>query len=59
MTDKNWSFTDRASFLIMEEERLAAAPTHDRHFAQQDPDAAALIDRRAVPRTIQNALKNE
>ena len=34
MTDKNWSLTDCASFSIMEEERLAAALTHDRHFAQ-------------------------
>jgi hypothetical protein len=34
MTDKNWSLTDCASFLIMEEERLAAALTHDRHFTQ-------------------------
>ncbi len=34
MTDKSWSLTDCASFLIMEEERLTAAFTHDRHFAQ-------------------------
>ena len=34
MTDKNWSLTDCASFVIMEEERLTAALTHDRHFAQ-------------------------
>jgi predicted nucleic acid-binding protein len=34
MTDKSWSLTDCASFLIMEEERLTAALTHDRHFAQ-------------------------
>lgn len=34
MVDKNWSLTDCASFLIMEEERLRAALTHDRHFAQ-------------------------
>lgn len=34
MTDKSWSLTDCASFLIMEEERLTAALTHDRHFSQ-------------------------
>jgi uncharacterized protein len=34
MTDKSWSLTDCASFLIMEEKGLAAALTHDRHFAQ-------------------------
>ncbi|MEQ1354212.1 MAG: PIN domain-containing protein, partial [Candidatus Acidiferrum sp.] len=34
MTDKSWSLTDCASFLIMEEERLTSALTHDRHFAQ-------------------------
>jgi predicted nucleic acid-binding protein len=34
MTDKNWSLTDCASFLIMEEERLTAALTHDHHFTQ-------------------------
>ena len=34
MADKSWSLTDCASFLIMEEERLTAALTHDRHFAQ-------------------------
>lgn len=34
MTDKSWSLTDCASFLIMEEERLTGALTHDRHFAQ-------------------------
>lgn len=34
MADKNWSLTDCASFLIMEEEGLTAALTHDRHFAQ-------------------------
>jgi predicted nucleic acid-binding protein len=32
--DKSWSLTDCASFLFMEEERLAAALTHERHFAQ-------------------------
>ena len=32
--DKSWSLTDCASFLIMEEGRLTAALTHDRHFAQ-------------------------
>jgi predicted nucleic acid-binding protein len=34
MTDKSWSLTDCASFLIMEQEQLPAALTHDRHFAQ-------------------------
>ena len=34
MADKSWSLTDCASFLIMEENRLTAALTHDRHFAQ-------------------------
>jgi hypothetical protein len=34
MADKNWSLTDCASFLIMEDERLTAALTHDRHFGQ-------------------------
>ena len=34
MTDKSWSLTNCASFLIMEEERLTAALTHDRHFVQ-------------------------
>jgi predicted nucleic acid-binding protein len=34
MVDKSWSLTDCASFLIMEQERLTAALTHDRHFAQ-------------------------
>lgn len=33
-TDKNWSLTDCASFILMEQERLTAALTHDRHFAQ-------------------------
>jgi uncharacterized protein len=34
MSDKSWSLTDCSSFLIMEEERLASALPHDRHFAQ-------------------------
>jgi uncharacterized protein len=34
MSDKSWSLTDCSSFLIIEEERLASALTHDRHFAQ-------------------------
>jgi len=34
MADKSWSLTDCASFVIMEEEQLTAALTHDRHFAQ-------------------------
>lgn len=32
--DKSWSFTDCASFQAMENERLHAALTHDRHFSQ-------------------------
>jgi uncharacterized protein len=34
MTDKRWSFTDCASFPIMEAEGIAAALTHDKHFVQ-------------------------
>ncbi len=34
MTDKSWSLTDCASFLIMEQEQVKDALTHDRHFAQ-------------------------
>jgi len=34
MTDKSWSLTDCSSFLIMEDQSLSAALTHDRHFAQ-------------------------
>jgi predicted nucleic acid-binding protein len=34
IADKSWSLTDCASFLIMEDECLTAALTHDRHFAQ-------------------------
>lgn len=34
MTDKSWSLTDCASFLIMEDEKLTSALTHDRHFSQ-------------------------
>ena len=34
MADKNWSLTDCASFLIMEDRQLVAALTHDRHFSQ-------------------------
>jgi predicted nucleic acid-binding protein len=34
MADKSWSPTDCASFLIMEDERLTAALTHDHHFVQ-------------------------
>ena len=32
--DKSWSLTDCASFLIMRDEGLSAALTHDRHFLQ-------------------------
>jgi uncharacterized protein len=32
--DKSWSMTDCSSFQIMEHERVQAAFTHDRHFAQ-------------------------
>lgn len=34
MADKSWSLTDCSSFVIMEEEKLTAALTHDRHFVQ-------------------------
>ncbi len=34
MSDKSWSLTDCASFLIMEVEAIRAALTHDRHFEQ-------------------------
>jgi uncharacterized protein len=34
VADKEWSLTDCASFLIMEERGIRAALTHDRHFAQ-------------------------
>jgi len=34
MADKSWSHTDCSSFVIMEEQQLTAALTHDRHFAQ-------------------------
>ena len=33
-TDKNWSLTDCASFLIMGERGITTALTHDRHFIQ-------------------------
>lgn len=33
-SDKDWSLTDCASFLIMEGEGIDAALTHDQHFAQ-------------------------
>jgi len=32
--DKSWSLTDCASFEVMEAEKIEAALTHDRHFAQ-------------------------
>jgi len=32
--DKSWSLTDCATFQAMEAERIAAALTHDQHFAQ-------------------------
>ena len=34
MSDKGWSLTDCASFVIMEDEGLAIALSHDRHFEQ-------------------------
>lgn len=33
-SDKEWSLTDCASFLIMEERGIRAALTHDKHFEQ-------------------------
>ena len=32
--DKQWSLTDCASFLVMQEEGISEALTHDRHFIQ-------------------------
>jgi uncharacterized protein len=32
--DKDWSLTDCASFVIMNERRITEALTHDRHFEQ-------------------------
>ncbi len=32
--DKDWSLTDCASFVIMEEQQLTSALTHDHHFVQ-------------------------
>jgi predicted nucleic acid-binding protein len=34
MSDKGWSLTDCSSFILMEQERLTAALTYDRHFTQ-------------------------
>ena len=34
MSDKGWSLTDCASFIIMEDEGLTIALTHDQHFIQ-------------------------
>ena len=34
MTDKSWSLTDCASFVIMKDEEITSALTHDRHFVQ-------------------------
>lgn len=34
MADKGWSLTDCASFIIMEDEPLTMALTHDHHFVQ-------------------------
>jgi uncharacterized protein len=33
--DKNWSFTDCASFTIMDERGIVEALTHDHHFTQK------------------------
>jgi len=33
-SDKDWSLTDCASFVIMTERRITEALTHDRHFEQ-------------------------
>ena len=38
-SDKEWSLTDCASFLIMEERGIRAALTHDQHFVQAGFDA--------------------
>lgn len=34
MSDKGWSLTDCASFIIMEDEGITSALSHDHHFAQ-------------------------
>jgi predicted nucleic acid-binding protein len=34
-SDKNWSLTDCASFVIMDQRGISEALTHDRHFEQQ------------------------
>ena len=34
MSDKGWSLTDCASFIIMEDEGLTVALSHDHHFTQ-------------------------
>ena len=34
-SDKDWSLTDCASFLIMDRRKIAEALTHDRHFEQR------------------------
>lgn len=34
MADQSWSFTDCASFIIMESRGIRDALTHDRHFEQ-------------------------
>jgi uncharacterized protein len=34
MSDKGWSLTDCASFIIMEDEGITSALSHDHHFVQ-------------------------
>lgn len=38
-TDKSWSLTDCASFGIMDDERIRAALTYDKHFTQAGYEA--------------------
>jgi predicted nucleic acid-binding protein len=42
--DKDWSFTDCLSFLVMKQRRVSRALTTDRHFQQADFEAVLLGD---------------
>jgi predicted nucleic acid-binding protein len=43
-SDKSWSFTDCASFVVMQEQRLDSALTTDSHFSQAGFRALLLED---------------